>query len=160
MVKYLVFLISIIFFGCEMNNNQIIKPEKYEFEIIKFDTVSKELIYTSEFASSDHKKFKNLIQYWFDNRIKTNGFDGDLIVNVQRIDFEREKSSDYFKFSALLTIEFIEYKKDNKKNSHILNSRDYGEIKGNFSIKDQENLEINIMHKAIDSISVKFNELN
>jgi len=73
MAKFIIVFITFIFIGCEMKSNQIIKPEKYKFDIINFDTVSKTLVneYTSN--SSDHEIMTDLIQYWFDNRIKTNG---------------------------------------------------------------------------------------
>ena len=33
-----------------------------------------------------------IIQYWFDNRIKTDGFEGNLLVNVKQILFDREEN--------------------------------------------------------------------
>ena len=58
--------------------------------------------------STDHEIMSEIIQYWFDNRIKTDGFDGNLSVNVKQIQFDREKKQDYYKFSISLSLEFIE----------------------------------------------------
>lgn len=160
MVKNLALIFCIFFCGCQIKEKQIIKEEKFDYKIINFDTVSKELQYTSDFNRSVYKTFKDIIQYWFDSKIKTNGFNGNLIVNFQKIDFERIRNSNYYKFSISLTVEFIEIKNNNKKNSYNVNANEYGEITGNFSIIDQENLEINLMHKAIESISSKLNEVN
>ena len=42
----------------------------------------------------------------------------------------------------------------------ITNTNEYGEIVGSFSIKDQDNLDLNLMHKSIESISLKLIEIN
>ena len=160
MVRTLSLFLFFIFIGCEMNSKQIIKPEKFTYDIIKFNTVSKILENKFEANSPDHEIMNEIVQYWFDNRIKTDGFDGNLSINVKQIQFEREKKQDYYKFSISLSLEFIEKKSSTSVKTHIINSKEYGEIVGSFSIKDQDNLDINLMHKSLDSISLKFMELN
>ncbi len=39
MVRYLSVLVF-LFFGCEINSKQIIKPEKFTYDAIKFNSVS------------------------------------------------------------------------------------------------------------------------
>ena len=57
-------------------------------------------------------------------------------------------------------MELIEKTQDLKRNkTYKVNSSEYGEISGSFSIKDQENLSLNIMHQSIDSVSKKLLEL-
>ena len=160
MVKYLVICISTIFFGCEINSKQIIKPEKFTFEIVKFNAVSKILYNEFKTNSSDHEIISEIIQYWFDNRIKTDGFDGSLSVNVKQIQFYREKKQDYYKFSISLSLEFIEKKSSTNTKTYNVNTNEYGEIVGSFAIKDQDNLDINLMHKSLESISSKLIEIN
>ena len=142
-----------------MKSNQIIKPEKYTFDIINFDTVSKTLVneYTSN--NSDHEIMTDLIQYWFDNKVKTNGFDGNLFLNVKKIEFNREKKIDYYKFSVSLSLEFVEEKSSSSMKIYNLNSNEYGEIIGSFAINDQDNLDLNIMHQSLESISLKLKEV-
>jgi hypothetical protein len=41
MVRIISLFLIFIFIGCEMNNKQIIKPEKFNFDTIRFDAVSK-----------------------------------------------------------------------------------------------------------------------
>ena len=43
MVRLIIFL-SFITYGCEINSKQIIKPEKFTYDTVKFDTVSKILV--------------------------------------------------------------------------------------------------------------------
>ena len=159
MAKFIITFLTFIFIGCEMKSNQIIKPEKYTFDIINFDTVSKTLVneYTSN--NSDHEIMTDLIQYWFDNKVKTNGFDGNLFLNVKKIEFNREKKIDYYKFSVSLSLEFVEEKSSSSIKIYNLNSNEYGEIIGSFAINDQDNLDLNIMHQSLESISLKLKEV-
>ena len=158
MAKFIIIFLIFIFIGCEIKNNQIIRPEKFSFEVINFNTVSKTIVNEYISNSHDHEIMSNLIQYWFDNRIKINGYDGDLFLNVKKIEFNREKKTDSYKFSVSLALEFVEEKSSNSTKIYNLNSNEYGEIIGNFSIKDQDNLDLNIMHQSLENISLKLKE--
>ena len=160
MVRNISLFLFLIFIGCEINSKQIIRPEKFKFDIVKFNTVSKILENKFEANSPDHEIMSEIIQYWFDNRVKTDGFEGNLSVNFKQIQFDREKKQDYYKFSVSLSIEFIEQKSSTNFRTYNINSKEYGEIVGSFSIKDQENLDINLMHKSLESISSKLLEIN
>ena len=160
MVRTLSLFLIFIFIGCEMNSKQIIKPEKFKYDTVKFDTVSKKLENKFKLNTSDHEIMSEIIQFWFDNRIKTDGFEGSLLVNVKQIQFEREKIQDYYKFSVSLSLEIIEKKSSTNINTYNVSSNEYGEISGSFSIKDQDNLDINLMHKSLESISSKLISVN
>ena len=160
MVRIISLFLFFIFIGCEMNSKQIIKPEKFTYDTIKFNTVSKILLNKFETESPDHEIMSEIIQYWFDNRIKTDGFDGNLSVNVKQIQYDREKKQDYYKFSISLSLEFIEKKSSTIIKTYNVNTKEYGEIVGSFAIKDQDNLDINLMHKSLESISSKLLEIN
>ena len=160
MVRIISIFLIFIFIGCEMNSKQIIKPEKFTYDTIKFDAVSKKLENSFKTNSSDNEIMSEIINYWFDNRIKTDGFDGNLSVNVKQTQFDREKKQDYYKFSVSLSLEFIETKSSTNIKTYNVKSNEYGEISGSFAIKDQDNLDINLMHKALESISSKLKEIN
>ena len=160
MVRTISLFLFFIIIGCEMNSKQIIKTEKFTYDTIKFDTVSKVLENKFDANSPDHEIMSEIIQYWFDNRIKTDGFDGNLTLKVKNVKFNREKNQDYYKFSISLSIEFIEQKSSTNVKTYNVSSNEYGEIVGSFAIKDQDNLDINLMHKALESISLKFKEIN
>ena len=160
MVRTLSLFFIFIFIGCEMNSKQIIKPEKFTYDTVKFNAVSKKLENEFKANSSDHETMSEIIQYWFDNRIKTDGFDGNLQVNVKQIQFDREKTQDYYKFSVSISLEFIEKKSSTNIKTYNLNSNEYGEITGSFAIKDQDTLDLNLMHKSLESISSKLTEVN
>ena len=159
MARYLILCVLIILFGCEMNGKQIIKPEKFNYDEIKFNSVSKKLIYNNDLV--ENPEIKKIIKYWFDNKIKTDGFDGSLNVVIKDIKTERITKKEYFKFSINMTIEFEEKSNDlNRTKIFTINALEYGDIIGNFSINDQENLRINIIHKSLQSVSKKIKEIN
>ena len=160
MARIISLFLILILIGCEMNSKQIIKPEKFTYDTVKFNSVSKILENKFEANSPDHEILSDILQYWFDNRIKTDGFEGNLYVNVKQIQFEREKKQDYYKFSIFLSLEFIEKKSSTNIKTYNVNSNEYGEIVGSFAIKDQDNLDINLMHKSLESISLKLIEVN
>lgn len=161
MVRYLIILFLFTFIGCEMNGKQIIKPEKFNFDLVKFNTVSKKLIFENSEKSTDAEDMKKIINYWFDNKIKTNGFNGSLNIFVKNINTQKIKKDEYFKFIIEITFVFEE-KSDvlSQKKTSTVRVSDYGEINGNFSIKDQENLTINIMHQSLENVTNKLNTQN
>ena len=160
MARYLTLIFLFIFCGCEMNGEQIVKPQKLSFNDLKFDVVSKSLSNNLLNDSNNHQKIGQIIDYWFNNKIKSNGFDGKLEVIVKKIDINETKKKEYFKFSVELEIELIEMTNDLKINkTYKVKSNEYGEISGSFSIKDQESLSLNIMHQSLHSISKKLFEL-
>jgi len=160
MVRTISLFFIFIFIGCEMNSKQIIKLEKFTYDTVKFNTVSKKLENKFKANSSDHGAMSEIIQYWFDNKIKTDGFDGNLQVNVKQIQFDREKTEDYYKFSVSLSLEFIEKKSSINIKTYNVNSNEYGEITGSFAIKDQDTLDFNLMHKCLENISSKLTGMN
>ena len=104
MARYLILFVLLILFGCEMNGKQIVQPEKFNYDEIKFNSVSKKLIYNNDLVESP--EIKKIIKYWFDNKIKTDGFDGSLNVVIKDIKTERINKKEYFKFTINMTIEF------------------------------------------------------
>ena len=160
MVKSIVLFLVFTIIGCDMNSQQIVKPEKFSVDEIKFNTVSKKLTFVKLENTSDISHIKEIINYWFDNKLKTDGFDGSLDVLVKYVNIEKEKKNNYFKITINMSLEFIEIRDQfNKKKTLTINVIDYGEIEGSFSITDQENLTFNVMHQSIDSVSKKIIEI-
>ena len=160
MVRYLILTLSLFIFGCETSGQQLIKPEKFNFNEIKLDAVSKDLSYLRPPTTQDEINYSEIINYWFDNRIKTNGFEGNLAVEVKELQITRIKEDKYYKVETRLLINFTEIKEiSNKSKFYEVEAIEYGEIQGSFSIKDQDNLDINIMHKNLNSISKKLESI-
>ena len=160
MARYLIFIISFFIFGCETSGQQIVKPEKFNFNEIKFDAVSKDLSYLNPLTTKDEINYGEIIDYWFNNRIKTNGFEGNLDVQVKELQISKTKENGFYKVEIKLLINFTETKESfNKRKFYEVESVEFGEIRGSFSIKDQDNLDINIMHKNLNNISRKLESI-
>ena len=157
MARYLVILFFFIIVGCSADGEIIIKPEKFKNDVIYFDTVSKKLIYEEEILSDNNKNFSQLFQYWFDNKIKTNGFNGDLKVFVKDLEISETKNKEYYKYNIKLSVNFLENKKNNELNYKI-SLEEFSELKGSFSINDQETLALNTIYNLLKNLSDKILE--
>ena len=156
MVKYLTLLLFVLFIGCEMNSEQLIKSENINFENIKFNAVSKDLKFTNIEEGPEVETTKKLVKDWFNNNVKIDGFDGNLSINVTSININKIKKDEYYRFEINISIEFLETNEVlNKRKIYKINSIEYGDIEGSFSIKDTENLNKNIISNSLKSINQK-----
>ena len=156
MVKYLTLLLFVLFIGCEMNSEQLIKSENINFENIKFNAVSKDLKFTNIEEGPEVETTKKLVKDWFNSNVKVDGFDGNLSINVTSIGINKIKKDEYYRFEINISIEFLENNEVlNKRKIYKINSIEYGDIEGNFSIKDTENLNKNIILNSLKSINQK-----
>ena len=156
MVKHLTLFLFVLFIGCEMNSEQLIKSENINFENIKFNAVSKDLKFTNIEEGPEVETTKKLVKDWFNNNVKIDGFDGNLTINVSSIDINKIKKEEYYRFEIKISIEFLETNKVlNKRKIYKINSIEYGDIEGSFSIKDTENLNKNIISNSLKSINQK-----
>tara|TARA_B100000989_G_scaffold296576_1_gene280111 strand:- start:240 stop:722 length:483 start_codon:yes stop_codon:yes gene_type:complete len=160
MVKQLALLLFTLLIGCEMNSEQLIKSEQINFGDIKFNAVSKNLKFTNNQEGKEVEITKELLKDWFNNNVKIDGFEGNLTVNVTSIEVNKIKKDEYYSFKISLNIEFLEANEIlNKRKIYKINSIEYGDIEGSFSIKDTENLKKNIIIKSLKSISQKVLEM-
>jgi len=156
MVKHLTLFLFILLIGCKMNSEQLIKSENINFENIKFNAVSKNLKFTNIQEGPEVETTKRLVEDWFNNNVKIDGFDGNLTINVTSIEINKIKKDEYYRFEIDISIEFLETNEVlNKRKIYKINSIEYGDIEGNFSIKDTENLNKNIISNSLKSINQK-----
>jgi len=163
MARYLSLLVSFYLFGCNLNSEQLINIDKYTFDEIKFNAVSKNLSFDNLDIdnNTDVNIAKKVIQNWFDSKIKTDGLEGKLNVVVDPIEIKKTKYDEYYKFEINLSMKFFEINKIlNSEKIYKVNSIEFGEIKGSFTIKDQDNLNINIIRKSLDNIGKKLISIN
>ncbi len=156
MAKHLSLLLFVLFIGCEINSEQLIKSENINFENIKFNAVSKDLKFTNIEEGLEVETTKKLVKNWFNNNVKIDGFEGNLSINVTSIKTNKIKREEYYRFEIDISIEFIETNEVlNKRKIYKINSIEYGDIEGSFSIKDTENLNKNIISNSLKSINQK-----
>ena len=66
------------------------------------------------------------------------------------------KKDEYYRFEINISVEFLETNEVlNKRKIYKINSTEYGDIEGSFSIKDTENLNKNIISNSLKSINQK-----
>ena len=77
------------------------------------------------------------------------------------IKIKKTSYDEYYKFEINLSMTFSEINKIlDSENVYKVNSIEFGEIKGSFTIKDQDNLNINIIRKSLDNIGKKLISIN
>ena len=139
-----------------MNSEQLIKSDNINFKNIKFNAVSKDLKFTNIQEGPEVDTTKKLVKDWFNNNVKIDGFEGNLSINVTSIIINKIKKDEYYKFEINMSIEFLETNELlNKRKIYKINSIEYGDIEGSFSIRDTENLNKNIISKSLQSINQK-----
>ena len=132
-------------FGCNANES-FVDTLKPEFETMSFNVVQKQLVIEHELPNY----VQNLLSSWFDQRIKVDGFDGDMKFIVT--DFNQKISSiDNGKrvdislsFKVLLNIPSLS---QTKLIEGSVSS--YGTLTGNFSLNEFDTI---IQNAQVDLI--------
>ena len=77
-----------------MNSEQIVNIEKFTFNDVKFNAVSKNLYFDNLDldTNTDVNITKKEIQKWFDSKIKINGLEGELSIKVQPLHKKLKKT--------------------------------------------------------------------
>ena len=78
MKNTLTILIFFLLVNCS-TSNAIVETVNPQFESMTFDAVTKNLIFEGDFP----KHFTNLSNQWFDNKVKINGFEGNMIFTLK-----------------------------------------------------------------------------
>lgn len=148
---YRLFLSLLFFFvvGCNANGSFIntIKPE---FETISFDVVEKKLVVEEKLPEHIQK----LISNWFDEKVKINGFDGDMVFKISNYIEDITLIDDGKRVDTSLSFIFILNKPILSKKQIIEGTVSaYGTLKGDFSIKEFEILIINTQTDLIERLS-------
>ena len=161
MAKYLTIFLFLTFYGCETSSEQVIKSKNFSFEHVKFNAVSKKLIFENISENRDTLTAKENISNWFNSKIKLDGFEGELEVIVTSIIIEKIKEKQFYKYKIDINLVFNEKNQVmNYKKIYNVNSIEYGIIEGDFTLNDQERLNINTIKKSLDSITNKLLTMN
>ena len=124
----LVFLVA----GCQTNAS-FIDPISPEFENVSFDVVQKQLAIESKLPSH----VQNLVTQWFDQKIKIDGFDGEMKFTISSYLEEISSISDGKRVDISLSFNVILKKPSLSQTSLIEGSvSSYGTLTGNFSLSE------------------------
>ena len=141
---YLFFII-----GCNANETFIV-PLKPEFKSISFDVVQKQLILESEMPNH----VQNLLSQWFDQRIKIDGFDGDMKFIVSDFNQEISPIDDGKRVDMSLSFKVLLNKPSLSQTKSIKGDvSSYGSLTGNFSLNEFDTLIQNTQSDLIVRLS-------
>ena len=160
MVRYLILLLIFFISSCK-TTEQIVKVNKDQIDNISFDAVTKTLEFNDYEQTQLNNIGKQLIYEWYNDKIKTDGFEGSLKVIITNLETNTEKREDYFKVTANISIQFkLESNTLSSKKSFNVSASEFSEISGKFSILDQENLSANTLGAVLNKITIELNSLN
>ena len=159
MARYIIIALILFVTSCK-TTEQLIKPNNEKIDIISFDAVTKSLEFKDYEQNQLNSIGKQLIYEWYNQQIKTNGFDGSLKVIVTNLDTDVEKKDDYFRVTANISIQFnlVNNTLSSKKSLNV-SASEFSEISGKFSILDQENLSANTLKATLKKITIELNNL-
>ena len=160
MVRYLVVLLIFLTASCK-TTEQVVKVNKDQINQISFDAVTKTLEFSDYELNQLNNIGKQLIYEWYNDRIKTDGFEGSLKVIITNLETKTEKREDYFKVTANISMQFkLESNTLSSKKSFNVSASEFSEISGKFSILDQENLSANTLKAVLNKITIELTSLN
>lgn len=158
MVKCLIaFCLLFILNSCETSS----PLNKYQSsnKSVYVDVVEKRIIKTNKFQSIHSEKIQKELNRWFDNSLKTNGFDGLLEIRILNLKSEEITFNDSLTIKVFIEIEFSISKSIlSTKKVIIISGDEYGQINGYFTINDKLIEVDNIIKRLIEKFSIELSK--
>ena len=132
MIKLLVIIFGFFMAGCYANE-AFIESLNPEFETMSFDVVQKDLVIQKDLPEN----LNFLISRWFDEKVKINGFNGDMKFTIS--DYKEKTSSISNGKRIDLTLSFnVLIRKPLLSQQKLIqgNVSAYGTISGDFSLNE------------------------
>ena len=132
MKKFIFVLLGFLVAGCQANES-FIDPIRPDFANLSFDVVQKQLFIEPELPNHVEK----LVSQWFDQKVKIDGFDGEMIFTILEYLEEISSISDGKRVDISLSFNVILNKpslSQTKKIEGYVSS--YGTLSGNFSLAE------------------------
>ncbi len=130
MNKIYLLLLGILLVGCQTNASYI-DPVKSEFEKVSFDVVEKKLVIEPNLPSH----LQILVAEWFNQKVKIDGFDGEMKFTISDYLEEVSSISDGKRVDISLSFNVILNKPTLSQIKKIEGSvSTYGTLTGNFSL--------------------------
>ena len=149
MNKFLVSFFCLLIISCNATES-FIDPLRPNFENITFDVVEKKLIIQAKIPNH----VQNLVSQWFDQKVKIDGFDGDMKLTIT--DFKQDISSinKGKRVDIFLTFNLLITKTSISQTKFIEgNISSYGTLTGNFSLSEFDTVIQNTQSDLIIRLS-------
>ena len=132
MNKFIFVLLGFLVAGCQANES-FINPVKPEFENVSFNVVQKELVIEPELPNH----VEGLVSQWFDQKVKIDGFDGEMKFTISEYLEENSSIGDGKRVDVSLSFNVI-LNKPNLSQTQIIEGSvsSYGTLTGNFSLAE------------------------
>ena len=149
----LVIILFFLFISCSKNQFEIEKVSSSTQDIY-FDVVEKKLLVSGEYP----KYFTDELEYFFINRIKSNGIDGILQIEILEFTEEITDIENGKKINLSLLIDFLISKENTgySKKSKI-NVNEFGSLSGNFSLNEFDEIKKNTVKALFNRLSEELN---
>lgn len=155
MIKLFFFLTLVSIVGCTVNTTQI-NPVKYDPEEINFDVVQKKLTIKTDLP--DHVQI--LVNKWFDEKVKINGFDGDMEFTVSDFNQKITLIEDGKRVDVNLEFQILLNRPSFPGTESIKGSiSKYGTVTGTYSLKDLEVITKNTQANLLKDLSKNLKSL-
>ena len=132
MTKFIILLLCFLVVGCQSNDSNI-DPIRPDFESVSFDVVQKQLIIEPELPLH----VEDLISLWFDQKVKIDGFDGEMTFTISEYLEDTSSISEGKRVDISLSFNVLLNKpslSQTKKIEGYVSS--YGTLTGNFSLAE------------------------
>ncbi len=149
MNKLFLVFITLYISSC-VANEPLIDNVQTEFQTITFDVVQKELIVEKKIPNY----LKTLINKWFNDKVKINGFDGNMTFTITNFNQETSLISNGKRVDANLSFRLILSKPTFSRKKIIDGTvSSYGTIEGDFSLSDFDTVIQNTQSDLIMRLS-------
>lgn len=147
--KIILIFFGFIITGCNAKDSYI-TTQKPQFDNITFDVVQKQLVFDSNLP--DH--VQDLVNQWFDQKVKINGFEGDMNFTVTQYDQEVTSTSDGKRVDISLQFGVLVNKPSLSQTKFIEGKvSSYGTLTGNFSLSEFDQVIQNTQTDLISRLS-------
>lgn len=144
------FLITLLLISSCVFSTNFDEKNNYNFKKIYFEVVEKKINYTNTLPID----LKKMIDSWFSNSVKINGYDGTLEILINEYNEELIDIPDGKKILLSLNFEIIIKNETlSQKETLQVNISEFSEIEGDFSINELEVLKYNTQLNMVSKMS-------
>ena len=132
MTKFIFLFLVFLAAGCHSNDSTI-DPIRPDFESMSFDVVQKQLIIEPELPLH----VEDLVSQWFDQKVKIDGFDGEMIFIISEYLEDISSISDGKRIDISLSFKAF-LNKPNLSQTQIIEGSvsSFGTLTGNYSLAE------------------------
>jgi len=155
-VKWLLILSSLLFFLNSCEKSTPLSKYQSSNDLVFIDVVEKKIFKTNSFQSIYSDKIEKGLDKWFDNNLKTEGFDGVLEIRLLNLKSEEIAINNSVEIKVFIEIEFSIFKSVlNGKKIIVISGDEYGQLNGYFTINDKLTEVDNIIKRLIEKLSIE-----